>query len=97
MFKEVDTRVDFPKLEHRILEFWSKTEAFKKIVLEQRPFQNPRELYRLSRTTSPSFFIQRNFLGQSVSLRIFSIKLIFRTSQLIEGELKMRGGRQIQG
>jgi len=32
MFKEVSTTVNFPELEHRILEFWSKTEAFKKIV-----------------------------------------------------------------
>jgi len=32
MFKEVSTTVDFPKLEHRILEFWSKTNAFKKLV-----------------------------------------------------------------
>jgi len=32
MFKEVSTTVDFPKLEHHILEFWSKSEAFKKLI-----------------------------------------------------------------
>ncbi len=30
MFKEVDTMVDFPKPEHRILKFWEETKAFKK-------------------------------------------------------------------
>src|SRR5690349_8392159 len=29
--EKVDTQVDFPALEHRILEFWEKTQAFDKL------------------------------------------------------------------
>ena len=37
MFKPVDTTVDFPKLEHRISQFWQKTNAFqKRIQLNKR-------------------------------------------------------------
>jgi len=35
MFKQVDTRVSFPEMEERILEFWRENETFKK-SLEQR-------------------------------------------------------------
>jgi len=31
MFKQVPTRVDFPQLEHRILDFWRETDAFRKL------------------------------------------------------------------
>ena len=31
MFKEVSTTVDFPQLEHRILDFWRETDAFRKL------------------------------------------------------------------
>ncbi|UCC62629.1 MAG: isoleucine--tRNA ligase [Anaerolineae bacterium] len=31
MFKEVPTRVDFPQLEHRILDFWKESNAFRKL------------------------------------------------------------------
>jgi isoleucyl-tRNA synthetase len=36
MFKEVETMVDFPKLERRILEFWKETEAFERRVALNR-------------------------------------------------------------
>ncbi|MFQ6065102.1 MAG: isoleucine--tRNA ligase [Candidatus Bathyarchaeia archaeon] len=36
MFKEVEPIVDFPKLEHRILNFWKVTDAFKKRVALNR-------------------------------------------------------------
>jgi len=36
MFKEVEPRVDFPKLERRILKFWKETDAFKKRVALSR-------------------------------------------------------------
>jgi isoleucyl-tRNA synthetase len=31
MFKDVPTKVDFPQLEHRILDFWEETDAFHKL------------------------------------------------------------------
>jgi len=31
MFKKVPTKVDFPRLEHRILDFWQETNAFQKL------------------------------------------------------------------
>ncbi len=31
MFKQVDNKLDFPAMEHRILEFWRETDAFKKL------------------------------------------------------------------
>jgi isoleucyl-tRNA synthetase len=31
MFKQVDTRPDFPEMERRILEYWRETEAFRKL------------------------------------------------------------------
>ncbi len=36
MFKEVEPTVDFPKLEHRVLNFWKETDAFKKLVALNR-------------------------------------------------------------
>ena len=36
MFKEVESTVDFPKLEHRILKFWKDTGAFEKRVALNR-------------------------------------------------------------
>ncbi len=36
MFEEVKPAVDFPKLDHRILEFWKKTSAFEKRVALNR-------------------------------------------------------------
>lgn len=36
MFKEVESTVDFPKLERRILKFWKDTDAFKKRVALNR-------------------------------------------------------------
>lgn len=32
MFKEVDVQIDLPKMEHKILNFWAETNAFKKRV-----------------------------------------------------------------
>jgi len=31
MFKQVPTKVDFPQLEHRILDYWQETDAFRKL------------------------------------------------------------------
>ena len=31
MFKPVDNKPDFPKLEHAILDFWRETDAFRKL------------------------------------------------------------------
>ena len=31
MFKPVDNKLDFPKMEHRILDFWEETDAFDKL------------------------------------------------------------------
>jgi isoleucyl-tRNA synthetase len=31
MFRQVPTKVDFPQLEHRILDFWDETDAFRKL------------------------------------------------------------------
>lgn len=31
MFKSVDNRLDFPKMEHAILDFWERTDAFRKL------------------------------------------------------------------
>jgi isoleucyl-tRNA synthetase len=36
MFKSVDSRLDFPKMEHRILDFWEDTEAFRKLMEKNR-------------------------------------------------------------
>ncbi|HET9493589.1 MAG TPA: class I tRNA ligase family protein, partial [Chloroflexia bacterium] len=32
MFREVDNRLDFPKMEHGVLDFWERTDAFRKLV-----------------------------------------------------------------
>ena len=31
MFRQVSTKVDFPQLEHRVLDFWRETDAFRKL------------------------------------------------------------------
>src|SRR5262245_19144999 len=36
MFKSVDNKLDFPKMEHRILEWWEETDAFRKLVEKNR-------------------------------------------------------------
>jgi isoleucyl-tRNA synthetase len=36
LFKEVEPTVNFPKLEHRVLNFWKETDAFKKLVALNR-------------------------------------------------------------
>jgi isoleucyl-tRNA synthetase len=36
MFKPVDNKLDFPAMEHRILDFWKETDAFKKLVEKNR-------------------------------------------------------------
>ncbi len=44
MFKSVDPRQDFPKMEEKILEFWNNNEIFKKSV-ENRPADNEFSFY----------------------------------------------------
>ncbi len=44
MFKSVDPRQNFPKMEEEILEFWNKNEIFKKSV-ESRPADNEFSFY----------------------------------------------------
>ena len=44
MFKSVDPRQDFPKMEEKILEFWNTNEIFKKSV-ESRPADNEFSFY----------------------------------------------------
>ena len=36
MFKPVENKVDFPKMEHAILEFWKETDAFKKLQAKNK-------------------------------------------------------------
>lgn len=36
MFKRVPTKVDFPKLEHRILELWREIQAFETLRRKNR-------------------------------------------------------------
>ncbi len=36
MFKSVDNRLDFPKMEHRILKRWEETDAFRKLMEKNR-------------------------------------------------------------
>src|SRR6476620_12368874 len=36
MFKSVDNKLDFPKMEHGILEWWEETDAFNKLVEKNR-------------------------------------------------------------
>jgi isoleucyl-tRNA synthetase len=36
MFKSVDNKLDFPKMEHRILDWWEETDAFGKLVEKNR-------------------------------------------------------------
>jgi isoleucyl-tRNA synthetase len=36
MFKSVDNKLDFPKMEHRILEWWEETDAFRKLQEKNR-------------------------------------------------------------
>ncbi|HST05138.1 MAG TPA: isoleucine--tRNA ligase [Chloroflexia bacterium] len=36
MFKAVDNKIDFPKMEHRILGYWEDTDAFRKLVEQNR-------------------------------------------------------------
>ncbi len=44
MFKPVDTRQSFPKLEEEVLRFWKENDVFRKSV-EQRPQDNPYVFY----------------------------------------------------
>lgn len=36
MFKSVDNRLDFPKMEHRVLDYWRETDAFNKLMEKNR-------------------------------------------------------------
>ncbi len=36
MFKSVDNRLDFPKMEHRVLDWWEETDAFRKLQEKNR-------------------------------------------------------------
>src|SRR6478672_3288853 len=36
MFKPVDNKLDFPKMEHGVLDFWKATDAFKKLQEKNR-------------------------------------------------------------
>src|SRR3954470_11596451 len=36
MFKPVDNKLDFPKMEHGVLDFWKATDAFKKLKEKNR-------------------------------------------------------------
>ena len=44
MFKSVDPRQDFPKMEESILEFWKKNDIFTKSI-ESRPADNEFSFY----------------------------------------------------
>ena len=44
MFRSVDPRQDFPKMEERILEFWNKNDIFKKSI-DSRPADNEYTIY----------------------------------------------------
>ncbi len=44
MFKSVDPRQDFPKMEERILDFWKENDIFKKSI-ESRPEDNEFSFY----------------------------------------------------
>lgn len=44
MFRSVDPRQDFPKMEEQILEFWEKNDVFKKSI-EMRPVDNEFSFY----------------------------------------------------
>ena len=44
MFRSVDPRQDFPKMEEKILEFWNKNDIFRKSI-ESRPADNEFSFY----------------------------------------------------